>query len=91
VSQSPNSSLSDKDDCKNEPQVKEIHDRSNKLFKEYSNDGMKTASYHVTDFAGLYPVWPIIEFLMALMGNAKEDPMNSFIKCVSVLLVKYCT
>jgi hypothetical protein len=88
VRQSPNSSLSDEDDCKNEPQVKEIHDRSNNLFKEYSNDGMKTASYHVTDFAGLYPVWPIIEFLMAPTGNAKDDRMNSFIKCVSALFGK---
>jgi hypothetical protein len=85
VSQSPISSLSDEDDCENEPQVKEIHDHSNNLFKEYSNDGMKTATYHVTDFAGLYLVWPIIEFLMALMGDAKDDRMNSFIKCVSAL------
>jgi hypothetical protein len=46
---------------------------------------MKTASYHVTDFAGLYPVWPIIEFLMAPTGNANDNRMNSFIKCVSAL------
>jgi hypothetical protein len=49
---------------------------------------MKTASYHVTDFAGLYPVWPIIEFLMALTGNAKDNRMNSFIKCVLALFGK---
>jgi hypothetical protein len=55
------------------------------VFKEYSNSGMKTASYHVTDFAGLYPVWPIIEFSMAPMGDAKDDRMNSFIKCILAL------
>jgi hypothetical protein len=56
------------------------------LFKEYSDDGVKETSYHVTDFAGLYPVWPIFEFLMALTGETKDDRMTSFTKCVVVLL-----
>jgi hypothetical protein len=85
VSQSSNSSLSDNEVSDNEPHVKEIHNCSNKLFKEYSDNGMKMASYHVTDFAGLYPVWPIIEFLMVPTGETKEDRMNSFIKCVVAL------
>jgi hypothetical protein len=65
--------------------IKEVHDRQNMLFTAYSDNGMKETSYHVTDFAGLYPVWPIIEFSMAPTGEAKEDRMNSFVKCVAAL------
>jgi hypothetical protein len=86
ASQSSNTSLSDaKVSNSNNQHIKEVHDRSNMLFKVYSNNGMKATSFHVTDFAGLYPVWPIIEFLMAPTGEAKDNRMNSFIKCVAVL------
>jgi hypothetical protein len=44
---------------------KEIHDHAQRLLHVFSNDRMKETSFHVTDFAGLYPVWPIIEFSMA--------------------------
>jgi hypothetical protein len=37
-----------------------------------------SSSFHVTDFARLYPGWPIIEFSMA--------PMSFFTKCVTALL-----
>jgi hypothetical protein len=49
---------------------------------------MKETSYHVTDFAGLYLVWPIIKFSMSPMGNTKEERMSSFTKCVTALLGK---
>ncbi len=65
--------------------VKEVHDRQNMLFTAYSDNRMKEKSYHVTDFAGLYPVWLIIEFSMAPTGEAKEDRMNSFVKCIAAL------
>ena len=68
--------------------VKEVHYHKNMLFKEYSNDGMKETCYHVSGFAGLYPVWPIIEFSMAPTGEAKDNRMNSFIKCVAALFGK---
>ncbi len=55
------------------------------LFAAYSNNGMKETSYHVTDFAGLYPIWPIIEFSMAPTGEAKEDCMNLFVKWIAAL------
>jgi hypothetical protein len=55
------------------------------LFTAYSDNGMKKTSYHVTDFAGLYPIWPIIEFSMAPTGEAKKDRMNLFVKCVAAL------
>jgi hypothetical protein len=86
ASQSSNTSLSDVEASDNNNQhVKEVHNRSNMLFKVYSDDGMKATSFHVTDFAGLYLVWPIIEFLMVPTGEAKDDRMNSFIKCVAAL------
>jgi hypothetical protein len=85
VSQSSNTSLSDDKASSSETHVKEVHDRSNMLFKGYSDNGMKATSYHVMDFAGLYPVWPIIEFLMAPTGEAKDNRMTSFIKCVVAL------
>ncbi len=47
---------------------------------------MKEIAYHVTDFAGFYPVWPIVEFSMAPTGATKDERMTSFIKCVAVLL-----
>jgi hypothetical protein len=56
TSQSSTTSLSDDNASNNETHVKEVHDRSNILFKEYNKDGMKATSYHITDFAGLYPV-----------------------------------
>jgi hypothetical protein len=49
---------------------------------------MKETSYHVTDFAGLYPVWPIIKFSMSPTGNTKDERMSSFTKCVTALLGK---
>ncbi len=53
TSQSSTTSLSDEDASNNKTHVKEVQDCSNMLFKEYSKDGMKATSYHITDFAGL--------------------------------------
>jgi hypothetical protein len=55
------------------------------LFKVYSNNGMKATGYHITDFTSLYPVWLIIEYSMAPTGEAKDNRMASFIKCVVAL------
>jgi hypothetical protein len=72
TSQSLNSSVSDNDASKSKTHLKEMHDCSNLLYKEYSDDGMKESSYYVTHFAGLYPIWPIIEFSMAPTGETKR-------------------
>jgi hypothetical protein len=85
TSQSSTTSLSDDNASNNKTHIKEVQDCSNMLFKEYSKDGMKATSNHVRDFAGLYPVWPIIEFSMAPTEEAKDNRMTSFIKCVVVL------
>jgi hypothetical protein len=47
---------------------------------------MKEICYHVSDCAGLYPVWPIIKFSMAPTGAAKDKRMNLFTKCVTAFL-----
>jgi hypothetical protein len=86
VSQGSNSSISDDDTSQSKNHIKEVHDHTNMLFWVFNNDGMKEISYHVSDFAGLYPIWPIIEFSMAPMGAAKDKRMNSFTKCVTALL-----
>ncbi len=86
TSQSLNSSVSDNDVSQSKTHLKEMHDRFNLLYKEYSDNGMKESSYHVTNFAGLYPIWPIIEFSMAPTGETKDDCMTSFSKCVVALL-----
>jgi hypothetical protein len=67
-------------------QPKEIHDCSQKLFHVFSTDGMEETSYHVINFAGLYPVWPIAKFSMSPKGNTKDKRMSSFTKCITALL-----
>jgi hypothetical protein len=63
-----------------------IHDRDQKLYRVFSKDGMKESTYHMTDFTGFYPVWPIVEFSMAPNEATKDERMTLFIKCVMALL-----
>jgi hypothetical protein len=63
-----------------------IYDQDQKLYRVFSEDGMKKTAYHVTDFAGFYPIWPIVEFSMAPTGAMKDKQMTLFIKCVTALL-----
>jgi hypothetical protein len=49
---------------------------------------LKETAYHVIDFAGFYPIWPIVEFSMAPTGASKDERMASFIRCVTALLGK---
>ncbi len=86
VSQGSNSSISDDKASQTKTHIMEVHDRTHMLFRVFSNNWMKETSYHVSGFARLYPVWPIIEFSMAPTGAAKDERMNSFIKCVTALL-----
>ncbi len=86
LSQGSNSSISDDDTSQHKKHIKEVHNRTNMLFRVFINDGMKEISYHVSDFAGLYPVWPIIKFSMSPMGVAKDERMNLLTKCVTALL-----
>jgi hypothetical protein len=63
-----------------------IYDQDQKLYRVFSEDGMMETAYHVTDFAGFYLAWPIVEFSMAPTGATKDERMTSFIKCVTALL-----
>jgi hypothetical protein len=67
-------------------QPSEIYDQDQKLYRVFSDDGMKETAYHITDFTGFYPVWPIVEFSMTPTGATKDKQMISFIKCVTALL-----
>jgi hypothetical protein len=69
------------------PARKTILDSNSKLFITLGNDGNKK-SFHVEDFAGLYPVWPIVEVAISPTGNAKEERMNMLVKCIMLLFSK---
>ncbi len=71
----------------NNPAKKTILDRNCRLLITLGDDGNKK-SFHVEDFAGLYPVWPIVEVAILPKGNAKEERMNMFVKCITLLFGK---
>ena len=67
----------------------EVHNRTNKLFREYSDDGHKETSFHIANVASLTPIWPIIEFSMAPLGATKDERMNLIVKCIRALLGEF--
>jgi hypothetical protein len=73
-------------DPTSEGKPSEIYNHNQMLYRVFSNDGMKESAYHVTNFAGFYPVWPIVESSMVPSRATKDKRMTSFIKCVTALL-----
>ncbi len=71
----------------NDPLKKTIHDRHRRLLINLGEDGHNKA-FHVEDFVGLYPAWPIVEVAILPTENAKEERMNMFVKCITSLLGK---
>jgi hypothetical protein len=71
----------------NSPARKMILDRKHRLFITIGEDGNKK-SFQVEDFAGLHPVWPIVEVAILPTGNAKEERMNMFVKYITLLFGK---
>ena len=61
-----------------------ILDRHLKLLVNLGEDG-HNKTFHVEDFIGLYPAWPIVEVAILPTGNAKEERMNMFVKCITAL------
>ena len=61
-----------------------IHNRANKLLREVKS-GHEAYSFHIEDFTGLFPVWPILELAMLPTGQTKDEKMNKFVKCVTSL------
>jgi hypothetical protein len=62
-------------------------DRSNKLYIVYNENGQKSR-FHVEEFLGLFPLWPIIKMSIAPAGNTKDKRMTSFVKCFTSLFAK---
>ncbi len=70
----PHEDTNDKDDGV-------ILNRVNKLLREMKSRH-EVDSYHVEDFAGLFPVWPIVELAMSPTGQTKDERMTQFVKCI---------
>ena len=64
-----------------------ILDRHRKLLINLGEDG-HNKNFYVEDFVGLYPAWPIVEVAILPTGNAKEERMNMFVKCITSLFGK---
>ena len=76
----------DSKDTPNKDRPRQILERDQKLYQVYSDDGLKETAYHVVNFAGLHPIWPILEFSMTPTGTSKDKRMASFTRCFSALL-----
>jgi hypothetical protein len=66
------------------PSRKMILDKQCKLLINLGEDGHNKA-FHVENFVGLYPAWPIVEVAISPTGNAKEERMHMFVKCITLL------
>ena len=64
-----------------------VIDRTNKLYIVEDENGQETR-FHVEDFVGLFPSWPIIEMSIAPTGTTKDERMKSFVRCVAALLAE---
>ena len=62
-----------------------VIDRPNKLYIVYNETGQETR-FHVEDFVGLFPSWPIIELSIAPTGSTKDERMTNFVQCFAALL-----
>jgi hypothetical protein len=60
----------------NDGKGKVIHNKTHKVLKEMT--GNHYIEFHVKDFAGLFPVWLIIEFALAPSGAAKDKKMTQY-------------
>ncbi len=63
-----------------------IHDKSNKLLKEMM--GRHLTEFHVEDFSGLFPVWPIFELTLAPSGASKDERMTQYVRSILALFGK---
>ncbi len=64
-----------------------ITNRQHKLYIEVGDDGHEK-TFHIEDFCGLYPSWPIIELAISPLGNNKDDKMSHFVKCCAFLFAE---
>ncbi len=71
----------------NDPSRKIILDRHRKLLINLGEGGHNT-TFHVEDFVKLYPAWLIVEVAILPTGNAKEERMSMFVKCITAVFGK---
>ena len=64
-----------------------VIDRPNKLYIVYDENDQETR-FHVEDFVGLFPSWPIIEMSIIPTGNTKDERMSNFVRCFAALLAE---
>jgi hypothetical protein len=55
-----------------------VIDRQNKMYIVY-NENKQESRFHVEEFVGLFPSWPIIEMLIAPTGSTKDERMTNFV------------
>ena len=67
-----------------------IIDRSQKMYIT-RDDNKQEQRFHVEDFIGVFPAWPIIELSIAPTGSTKDERMTSFLRCFAALFneIKY--
>ncbi len=67
-----------------------IFNRSQKMYIMRDNNNQEQR-FHVEDFIGVFPAWPIIELLIAPTGSTKDKRMTSFLRCFAALFneIKY--
>ncbi len=67
-----------------------IIDRSQKIYIAHDGD-KREQQFHLEDFIGLFPAWPIIELSIIPAGNTKDERMTSFLRCFAALFteIKY--
>jgi hypothetical protein len=66
-----------------------IH-RNQKMYS-MRNNNKQEQWFHVEDFIGLFPAWPVIELSIAPTGSTKDKRMTSFLRCFAALFneIKY--
>ena len=64
-----------------------VIDRLNRLYISYDKNRQELR-FHVEDFVGLFPSWPIIEMSITPTGSTKDERMTNFVRCFASLLAK---
>jgi hypothetical protein len=67
-----------------------IIDRQNKMYIVH-DENEQESRFHVEDFVGLFPSWPIIEMSIAPIGSTKDERMTNIVQSFASLFaeIKY--
>ncbi len=70
-------------DTPNDDNHKEIHGKTHLVFKEMTQDHV--TEYHVENYAGLFPIWPIVVVALSPSGASKDKRKTPYMRCVLAL------